>query len=67
MHNVFSRPWLCYWILHSVALLGDAFDDEVESNAVDFLNRCQVCKFNQIAFSNLAFDICSSMKIVVLV
>ncbi|KAF3444666.1 hypothetical protein FNV43_RR14359 [Rhamnella rubrinervis] len=36
-----NRPWLCYWILHSVALLGDAFDDEVESNAIDFLNRCQ--------------------------
>ncbi|GMH24465.1 hypothetical protein Nepgr_026308 [Nepenthes gracilis] len=36
-----NRPWLCYWILHSLALLGEYVDDELENNAVDFLNRCQ--------------------------
>ncbi|XP_038718635.1 protein farnesyltransferase subunit beta-like isoform X2 [Tripterygium wilfordii] len=36
-----NRPWLCYWILHSIALLGDSVDDQLENNAVDFLNRCQ--------------------------
>ncbi|CAN0924472.1 Protein farnesyltransferase subunit beta [Linum grandiflorum] len=36
-----SRPWLCYWILHSLALLGESVDDELEDNAIDFLSRCQ--------------------------
>ncbi|KAM7476424.1 hypothetical protein LguiB_023667 [Lonicera macranthoides] len=36
-----SRPWLCYWILHSVALLGEYVDAELENNAIDFLTRCQ--------------------------
>ncbi|KAK7271677.1 hypothetical protein RJT34_27776 [Clitoria ternatea] len=36
-----NRPWLCYWILHSIALLGESVDDELEDNAIDFLNRCQ--------------------------
>ncbi|XP_012081734.1 protein farnesyltransferase subunit beta isoform X2 [Jatropha curcas] len=36
-----SRPWLCYWILHSIALLGESVDFELENNAIDFLNRCQ--------------------------
>ncbi|KAI4346986.1 hypothetical protein L6164_007842 [Bauhinia variegata] len=35
------RPWLCYWIIHSIALLGESVDDEMETNAIDFLNRCQ--------------------------
>ncbi|XP_048230181.1 protein farnesyltransferase subunit beta isoform X2 [Ricinus communis] len=35
------RPWLCYWILHSIALLGESIDYELENNAIDFLNRCQ--------------------------
>ncbi|KAL9250855.1 farnesyltransferase subunit beta-like protein [Drosera capensis] len=37
-----NRPWLCYWILHSLALLGEPVDEELENNAVDFLNRCQM-------------------------
>lgn len=37
-----SRPWLCYWILHSIALLGESVDGELENNAIDFLGRCQV-------------------------
>ncbi|RXH89429.1 hypothetical protein DVH24_031786 [Malus domestica] len=36
-----NRPWLCYWILHSLALLGESIDDELERNAIDFLSRCQ--------------------------
>ncbi|XP_048230180.1 protein farnesyltransferase subunit beta isoform X1 [Ricinus communis] len=36
-----NRPWLCYWILHSIALLGESIDYELENNAIDFLNRCQ--------------------------
>ncbi|CAN1322096.1 Protein farnesyltransferase subunit beta [Linum perenne] len=37
-----SRPWLCYWILHSLALLGESLDDQLEDNAIDFLSRCQM-------------------------
>ncbi|GJW88662.1 protein farnesyltransferase subunit beta [Tanacetum coccineum] len=36
-----SRPWLCYWILHSLALLGECVDVALEHNAIDFLSRCQ--------------------------
>lgn len=36
-----NRPWICYWILHSIALLGESVDDELEENAIEFLNRCQ--------------------------
>ncbi|KAH8483794.1 hypothetical protein H0E87_028275 [Populus deltoides] len=36
-----SRPWLCYWIIHSMALLGESLDYQLENNAIDFLNRCQ--------------------------
>ncbi|ERN06638.1 hypothetical protein AMTRI_Chr01g112750 [Amborella trichopoda] len=36
-----NRPWLCYWIIHSIALLGDSVDDELEDRAIDFLSRCQ--------------------------
>eukprot|EP00899_Mesostigma_viride_P002321 jgi/Mesvir1/1208/Mv17695-RA.2 len=37
-----SRPWLCYWILHSLAILGRPLTaaDEV-SHCADFLRRCQ--------------------------
>ncbi|XP_068303209.1 protein farnesyltransferase subunit beta-like [Pyrus communis] len=36
-----NRPWLCYWILHSLALLEESVDDVLEHNAIDFLSRCQ--------------------------
>ncbi|KMS99434.1 hypothetical protein BVRB_2g045540 [Beta vulgaris subsp. vulgaris] len=36
-----NRPWLCYWILHSLALLGESIDDNLENSIVDFLTRCQ--------------------------
>lgn len=36
-----NRPWLCYWILHSIALLWESIDEDLEHNAIDFLNRCQ--------------------------
>ena len=47
MLSFYSRPWLCYWILHSISLLGDYVEHEVEDNVIDFLSRCQVCSFNQ--------------------
>ncbi|XP_019434331.1 PREDICTED: protein farnesyltransferase subunit beta-like isoform X2 [Lupinus angustifolius] len=36
-----NRPWLCYWIIHSIALLGESLDYQIQHNAIDFLNRCQ--------------------------
>uniref|UniRef100_A0A0D6R496 Protein farnesyltransferase subunit beta n=1 Tax=Araucaria cunninghamii TaxID=56994 RepID=A0A0D6R496_ARACU len=36
-----NRPWLCYWILHSVVLLGEPIDGELRQRTVDFLSRCQ--------------------------
>ncbi|XP_027925387.1 protein farnesyltransferase subunit beta isoform X2 [Vigna unguiculata] len=36
-----NRPWLCYWIFHSIALLGESVEDELEDNTIEFLNRCQ--------------------------
>ncbi|CAN6839765.1 unnamed protein product [Brassica oleracea] len=42
------RPWICYWILHSIALLGESVDDELENNTIDFLGRCQVMAFQSL-------------------
>nr|AAB69757.1 farnesyl-protein transferase beta subunit [Solanum lycopersicum] len=36
-----SRPWLCYWTLHSIALLGESIGGKLENDAIDFLTRCQ--------------------------
>ena len=36
-----SRPWLCYWILHSLALLENLPSADVLQRVVDFLARCQ--------------------------
>ncbi|KAK1440866.1 hypothetical protein QVD17_06698 [Tagetes erecta] len=36
-----NRPWICYWIFHSIALLGESADFDLEHNAIDFLSRCQ--------------------------
>ncbi|PSR87586.1 Protein farnesyltransferase subunit beta like [Actinidia chinensis var. chinensis] len=36
-----NRPWICYWILHSIALLGESVEAEMEENVIDFLCRCQ--------------------------
>ncbi|KAH9607992.1 hypothetical protein KSS87_003389 [Heliosperma pusillum] len=36
-----TRPWLCYWILHSLALLGEPIGDALENDAIDFLSKCQ--------------------------
>ncbi|CAM6102076.1 unnamed protein product [Calypogeia fissa] len=36
-----SRPWLCYWILHSLALLGRAVDDDLYDRTIEFLEHCQ--------------------------
>ena len=36
-----SRPWLCYWILHSLELLDEPIPCEVATEVVGFLRRCQ--------------------------
>ncbi|XP_044501308.1 protein farnesyltransferase subunit beta-like [Mangifera indica] len=36
-----NRPWICYWILHSIALLGQSIDVALEDRTIDFLSRCQ--------------------------
>ncbi|KAK6256488.1 hypothetical protein SCA6_017793 [Theobroma cacao] len=36
-----NRPWLCYWIIHSIALMDEFLDPELEDNTIDFLSRCQ--------------------------
>ncbi|XVF60320.1 hypothetical protein PTKIN_Ptkin08bG0035600 [Pterospermum kingtungense] len=36
-----NRPWMCYWILHSIALMDEFVDPELEDNTIDFLSRCQ--------------------------
>jgi protein farnesyltransferase subunit beta len=36
-----SRPWLIYWILHSLELLDEPVDIDMKSHIVNFLNRCQ--------------------------
>lgn len=36
-----SRTWMCYWILHSLQILGERLDDEQYSKIVGFLARCQ--------------------------
>ncbi|KAJ0054274.1 hypothetical protein Pint_02706 [Pistacia integerrima] len=36
-----NRPWICYWILHSIALLGQSVDAALEDRTIDFLSRCQ--------------------------
>ncbi|MCI4389723.1 hypothetical protein PGIGA_G00101760 [Pangasianodon gigas] len=36
-----SRPWLCYWILHSLELLEEPVPASVASDVCQFLARCQ--------------------------
>lgn len=36
-----SRPWLCYWILHSMALLDYDIPDDVARDVIEFLSKCQ--------------------------
>ncbi|XP_012259865.2 protein farnesyltransferase subunit beta [Athalia rosae] len=36
-----SRPWLCYWILHALQILGETLDDEDYSHIAGFLAKCQ--------------------------
>lgn len=37
-----SRPWLCYWMTHSLELLGSPVDAQCAARLVDFLGtRCQ--------------------------
>ncbi|XP_060527006.1 protein farnesyltransferase subunit beta [Cylas formicarius] len=36
-----SRPWLCYWILHPLSLMGVRVDDVTKSMIAQFLRKCQ--------------------------
>ncbi|KYO25880.1 protein farnesyltransferase subunit beta-like [Alligator mississippiensis] len=36
-----SRPWLCYWILHSLELLEEPIPESVASDVCQFLSQCQ--------------------------
>ncbi|XP_063295865.1 protein farnesyltransferase subunit beta [Pelobates fuscus] len=36
-----SRPWLCYWIVHSLGLLNEPIPESVASHVCQFLARCQ--------------------------
>ncbi|XP_063078350.1 protein farnesyltransferase subunit beta [Engraulis encrasicolus] len=36
-----SRPWLCYWILHSLELLEEPVPVSIATDVCDFLSRCQ--------------------------
>jgi len=36
-----SRPWLVYWIVHSLELLDEELTEQEKFSLVDFLGRCQ--------------------------
>lgn len=36
-----SRPWLCFWILHSLELLHEPIPEETASDIAAFLEKCQ--------------------------
>ncbi|VFQ58542.1 unnamed protein product [Cuscuta campestris] len=36
-----NRPWLCYWMIHSISVLGESIEDELKDDVIDFLSRCQ--------------------------
>lgn len=36
-----SRPWLCYWILHSMNLLNIKVSKREALNIIKFLSKCQ--------------------------
>eukprot|EP00240_Pyramimonas_obovata_P005810 CAMPEP_0118940664 /NCGR_PEP_ID=MMETSP1169-20130426/31998_1 /TAXON_ID=36882 /ORGANISM="Pyramimonas obovata, Strain CCMP722" /LENGTH=342 /DNA_ID=CAMNT_0006885215 /DNA_START=111 /DNA_END=1135 /DNA_ORIENTATION=- len=36
-----SRPWLCYWAMHGLCLLGEEIPEDVASDVVAFLALCQ--------------------------
>ena len=36
-----SRPWIVYWTIHSIALLGGGLGMAMVNRIVDFLGRCQ--------------------------
>ncbi|KAK1388314.1 hypothetical protein POM88_016492 [Heracleum sosnowskyi] len=42
LYLISIHPWLCYWILHSIALLGDCIDDDLEDRAIDFLIAARI-------------------------
>lgn len=58
-----SRPWLCYWTLHSMAILDALPSTDFLSRAVLFLGKCQVGDIPQdlcVIFANLCAWLCDS-------
>ena len=39
-----SRPWICYWIVHALALLGEEFSNEEVQNVIGLLSQCQAAE-----------------------
>jgi protein farnesyltransferase subunit beta len=48
-----SRCWLCYWIVHSLALLGQPVLPDVAADIVEFLALCQHPKVGLALFTTL--------------
>ncbi|KAK9704203.1 CAAX farnesyltransferase (FTase) subunit beta [Basidiobolus ranarum] len=36
-----SKPWLCYWMLHSLDLLGHELTEELKERGISTLEKCQ--------------------------
>ncbi|XP_041352446.1 protein farnesyltransferase subunit beta-like [Gigantopelta aegis] len=36
-----SRPWLCYWIVHSLEILEELIPEDIAVQVVQFLGKCQ--------------------------
>lgn len=36
-----SRPWLCYWIVHSLSILGTRIDAAAADAVINFIGRCR--------------------------
>ncbi|PWA77680.1 NAD(P)H dehydrogenase B4 [Artemisia annua] len=60
-----SRPRLCYWTLHLLAILRESIDVALERNNIDFLSRCQVgsCAVNLFHQLYPCTEVCESWKV----
>eukprot|EP01134_Creolimax_fragrantissima_P001181 CFRG1181T1 len=36
-----SKPWICYWICHALAILGEKLTQEEKNRVIDYLSRCR--------------------------
>ncbi|GJX66509.1 ERA1 protein [Tanacetum coccineum] len=49
-------PWSFYLILHSIAILGECVDVDLDHNAIDFLSRCQEYESEVIDWKRVEFE-----------